>query len=87
LSPSFEIGNNTRISGKKIHIEEDVSIGSNTIISANYVSIGKGSKIEDYCRIILTGEQSKFTVGDNCLIGNDSKIVAPIFEAGDYISW
>jgi hypothetical protein len=45
LFPSFKIGNNTRISGKKIHIEEDVSVGSNNIISANYVSIGKSSKI------------------------------------------
>ena len=86
LPPSFKIGNNTKISGKKIHIDEEVLIGSNTIISANYVSIGKGSKIEDNCRIILTGEQSKFTVGDKCLIGNDSKIVVPIFEAGDYVT-
>jgi len=85
LSPSFKIGNNTRISGKKVHIEGEVSIGSNTIISANYVSIGKGSKIEDNCHIVLTGEQSKFVVGDNCLIGNDSKIVVPVFEAGDYV--
>jgi acetyltransferase-like isoleucine patch superfamily enzyme len=86
LPSSFKIGNNTRISGKIVHIEEDVSIGSNTIISANYVSIGKGSKIEDNCRIILAGEKSKFTVGDNCLFGNDSKIVVPVFEAGDYVT-
>ncbi len=86
LPPSFKIGNNTRIRGNRIIIDNDVSIGSNTIISATYISIGKGSKIEDNCRIILTGEQSKFTVGDNCLVGTDSKIVAPIFEAGDYVT-
>jgi len=86
LSPSFKIGNNTRISGNKVNIEDDVSIGSNTIISATYISIGKGSRIEDNCHIVLIGEQSKFIVGDNCIIGNDSKIVSPVFEAGDYVT-
>jgi acetyltransferase-like isoleucine patch superfamily enzyme len=85
LPPNLKVGKNTKICGQKIYIEEGVSIGSNTIISANYVSIGKGSTIEDDCRIILPGEQSKFIIGDNCFIGSCSKINVPIFKAGDYV--
>ncbi len=86
IPPFLKIGSNTRISGKRIILEEGVSIGSNTILSAGYISIGKGSIIEDNCRIILSGEQSKFTIGDNCLIGNDSRILSPTLETGDYVT-
>ena len=55
------------------------------MISAKSVSLGKGTHIEDNCRIILKGQNSKFSMGDNCLIGNDSKIFLPVFETGDYV--
>jgi acetyltransferase-like isoleucine patch superfamily enzyme len=86
LPSSFKIGSTSRIIGKRVNIDEDVSIGSNTVISATYISLGKGSIVEDNCRIMLNGEQSKFTVGDKCLIGSGSKIVVPVFETGDYVT-
>ena len=86
LPPNFKIGQNTRISGKTVHIEDQVSIGSNVIVSANNLSLGKGSEIEDGCRIVLSGDQSDFTIGDNCFIGNDSKIIVPAFKAKDYLT-
>jgi acetyltransferase-like isoleucine patch superfamily enzyme len=86
LGKSFKIGTNTSIRGKQIQIEDDVTIGSNTMISADHLSIGFGSRIEDNCKILLTGQDSKFSIGDNCFIGHDSKIIVPSFEAGDYVS-
>jgi len=86
LPPTFTIGMNTKICGKTIQIEDKVSIGSNTIISANRVEIGRASEIEDGCKIILSGDQSNFTIGDNCFIGSDSKIVVPALIAGDYVT-
>ncbi len=86
LPPTFTIGENTIIRGKTIRIEDKVSIGSNTIISADEVSIGRASEIEDSCKIMLLGNWSNFTIGDNCFIGNDSKIVIPALRAGDYVT-
>jgi acetyltransferase-like isoleucine patch superfamily enzyme len=86
VSQSLKIGNDTIITAKEVRIEDNVVIGNNTIITADKLKIGQGSRIEDHCKIILSGEKSKFSIGDNCLIGNDSKIVVPVFETGDYVT-
>ena len=84
LGESIKIGKHTIIKGKEICVEDNVVIGDNTKISAKNIYIGFGSRIEENCKIVLAGENSKFSVGDNCFIGHDSKIIVPIFEVGDY---
>jgi len=86
LGKFIKIGKNTLIKGKEIFIEDKVIIGDNTTISAEQIHIGFGSKIEENCKIVLAGGNSKFSVGDNCLVGHDSKIIVPIFKAGDYVT-
>jgi acetyltransferase-like isoleucine patch superfamily enzyme len=86
LPPTLKIGINTRICAKRISIEDDVSIGSNTVISANHVSIGRASEIQDNCTITLIGDESNFAIGDRCLVGEYAKIIVPVFKAGDYVT-
>jgi len=86
LGKSIKVGKNTFIKGKEICIEDNVVIGDNTIISAKNIYIGFGSKIEENCKMLLRGENTKFSIGDNCLIGHDGKIIVPIFEVGDYVT-
>jgi len=86
LGKNFRVGKNTIVRGREVLIEDNVSIGNATTISADYVHVGFGSKIEDNCRILMSGQKSKFSIGDNCLIGHDSKILIPSFEAGDYVA-
>jgi maltose O-acetyltransferase len=43
--------------------------------------------IERNCAIgKVTGRMETFALGDNCFIGNDSRIATSSFEAGDYVS-
>ena len=85
IAPSLNIGKNSVIVAENVSIDEDVIIGANTIISAKTVSLGKGSQVENNCRIMLKAENSKFSLGDNCFIGNESTILIPVFETGDYV--
>jgi acetyltransferase-like isoleucine patch superfamily enzyme len=86
IGKSVSIGKNTLIKGNKVCIEDNVTIGDNCMISAENIIIGFGTVIEDNCRIILSGENTRFSVHDNCFIGHDSKILVPVFEAGDYVT-
>jgi acetyltransferase-like isoleucine patch superfamily enzyme len=86
LGRNIKFGKGSTASGREISIEDNVTIGDNTQISAKSVFIGFGSRIESNCRIVLPGEESRFVLRDNCLIGNDSKIITPVFEAGDYLT-
>lgn len=86
LGKCIKIGKHTVIEGKEIYVEDNVIIGDNTMISAKNIYIGFGTRIEENCKIVLSGENSKFSVGDNCFIGNNSRIIVPIFEDGDYVT-
>jgi acetyltransferase-like isoleucine patch superfamily enzyme len=79
-------GKHSRVEGKRVVIEDGVSIGEGTVITADDIFIGYGSKIDERCTIALAGPGSKFSMGDNCLIGSDSKILVPVFETGDYVT-
>ena len=74
------------VRGKRVLLEDNVEIGSNVTLSATEIHVGFGTRIEDNCRIALSGENSAFSVGDNCLIGHDSKIIVPMFTTGDYVT-
>lgn len=63
-------------------IEDNVTIGDNTIIRTKHLHIGYGTVIEEDCKIFC---KESFDIGDNCFIGHDSKILAPIFKCGDYV--
>jgi acetyltransferase-like isoleucine patch superfamily enzyme len=86
LGKSIKIGKNTVIKGSDICIEDNVAVGDNTPVSANSIHVGFDSRIRENRRIILIGEESKFSIGDNCLIGHDSKTIVPVFETGDYVA-
>ena len=86
LGKSIKIGKNTLIKGETICIEDNATIGDNSIVSARNIHIGFSSKIEENCKIALSGENTKFSIGDNCFIGHDSKIIVPIFKTGDYVT-
>jgi acetyltransferase-like isoleucine patch superfamily enzyme len=79
-------GKNTIVRGKNVFIDDNVSIGDNTSVIASRIRIGFGSRIEENCRILPSGNDSVFSLGDNCVIGHDSKIVVPVFETGDYVT-
>jgi len=86
IGRNVRVGKGTLISGQNITIEDNVTIGSGVRISAKAISIGFGSRIEDGCRLVLPGENSGLRLGDNCVIGSDTKIIVPDFEAGDYLT-
>jgi acetyltransferase-like isoleucine patch superfamily enzyme len=87
LEKSVKIGKNALIKGKEISVEDNVVIGDNTVIRAQKIFIGFGTTIEENCKIFkVSGEMTKFSVGDNCFIGNDSRIAVSIFETGDYVT-
>ena len=86
VAKSVKLGEKVLIKGKEIVIEDNVVIGCNTTISADFVHIGFGSKIEENSKIILNGQNTRFSIGDNCLFGHDNKIIVPFLEAGDYVT-
>jgi acetyltransferase-like isoleucine patch superfamily enzyme len=86
VAKSVKVGEGVVIKGKDIDIEDNVTIGNNTTISADIIHIGFGSKIEENSKIILNGQNTRFSIGDNCLFGHDNKIIVPFFEAGDYVT-
>jgi len=63
-------------------LEDNVTIGDNTIIRTKDLHIGYGTVIEENCKIFC---KEKFDIGDNCFIGHDTKILVPTFECGDYV--
>ncbi|HAX97181.1 MAG TPA: hypothetical protein DCY35_11800 [Prolixibacteraceae bacterium] len=42
--------------------------------------------MDDRCYIVHDSANSRFVIRDNCRIGSDSKIIIPVFEAGDYVT-
>jgi maltose O-acetyltransferase len=86
VAKSVKLGDKVLIKGKEIVIEDNVVIGYNTTISADFIHVGFGSKIEENSKIILNGQNTRFSIGDNCLFGHDNKIIVPFFEAGDYVT-
>jgi acetyltransferase-like isoleucine patch superfamily enzyme len=85
VGKSVRIGDGSMINGKNVTIEDNVVIGDNTKISSGDVFLGFRSIIENHV-IIEQGEKGRFQLGDNCFIGHDSKILAPILKAGDYVT-
>ena len=87
LGKLVKLGKEVVIKGKEIRIEDNVSIGNNTTISAQKIYMGFGTTIEENCKILkVSGEMAEFSLGDNCFIGHDSKIAVPVFKTGDYVS-
>ncbi len=86
VGKSLILGENASIKADIITIEDNVKIGNNTRISAQHIHLGFGSEIEENCKIILSGSDSELSLGDNCLLGHDSKILVPTFRAGDYVT-
>jgi acetyltransferase-like isoleucine patch superfamily enzyme len=86
IGKRVRIGKGSRVVGKRVVIEDGVTIGEGTVISAEEIFIGYGTRIEARCNIALSGLRSKFILGDNCLIGSDSKILVPVFVTGDYVN-
>ena len=86
LGASIKIGDNVIIKGKEICIQDNVVVGNNNIISGKSIYIGFGSKIEQNCKFLLPAEYGEFSIGDNCFIGHDSKIIVPFFKTGDYVT-
>ena len=80
-------GKGSLITGEKVDIGDNVAIGTDTIIKADEVVIGWGSVIEKDCTISkVSGAMESFVLGDNCFVGNDSRIATTRFMAGDYVS-
>lgn len=76
------MGKNVKIEAKNIEIEDNVTIGDNTVIRTKNLHIGYGTTIEENCKILC---KDNFDVGDNCFIGHDSKILVPVFKCYDYV--
>lgn len=80
-----EIGEGTKINGGTVTLEDNIHIGSHTSIRADQFFLGYGSRIEDRCVVAALGKPAQeIRFGDNCLVGHDSKILVPVFRAGDY---
>lgn len=80
-------GKGSLVAGEKVDIGDNVRIGDNTTIAANEVIIGWGSVIENGCAIKkVSGDMESFELGDNCFVGNDSRIATSRFITGDYVS-
>ena len=80
-------GKGSLVTGGKVDIGDNVAIGNNTTIRADEVTIGWGSVIENDCAIgKVSGAMESFVLGDNCFLGNDSRIATTRFTTGDYVS-
>jgi acetyltransferase-like isoleucine patch superfamily enzyme/uncharacterized protein (UPF0248 family) len=87
LGKSVKLGANVLIEGKEVRIEDNASVGNDTVIRARKISIGFGTTVEENCKIHkVSGEMEEFSLGDNCFVGHDSKIAVPVFKVGDYVS-
>jgi maltose O-acetyltransferase len=87
LGRNVKFGKRSVVKGESVEIGDGVTIGDGTTINAVHVSIGPGSVIENDCIIgKVTGVMNTFSLGDNCFVGNDSRIATTRFEAGDYVS-
>ena len=82
-----KLGRGSAVRGVSVQIGDGVTIGSGTTIDADEVRIGPGCTIEEDCRIgKVSGRMQSFILGDNCFIGNDSRIASTVFSTGDYVS-
>ena len=80
-------GKDSLITGERIDIGDNVAIGNYTTIEATEVKIGWGSVIENCCAVRkVSGAMESFVFGDNCFLGNDSRIATTRFMTGDYVS-
>jgi acetyltransferase-like isoleucine patch superfamily enzyme len=82
-----KFGRGSSVTGESVKIGDGVTIGGGTTIHAQEVVVGPGSVIESNCIIgKVTGAMKSFVLGDNCFVGNDSRIAATSFRTGDYVS-
>jgi len=82
-----KFGKGALVTGTKVDIGDAVTIGSGTTIQANEIRIGWGSVIENDCAIgKVSGVMESFVLGENCFVGNDSRIATSRFKTGDYVS-
>lgn len=80
-------GKGSSVRGASVRIGDGVSIGEGTIIDADEVEIGPGTVIERNTTVgKVSGHMQSFVMGDNCFVGNDSRIATSIFRTGDYVS-
>jgi len=86
VAKSAKLAEDVLVKGKEVNIEDNVTIAHGTTISADFIHVGFGSKIEENSKIVLNGHDTRFSIGDNCLFGHDNKIIVPSLEAGDYVT-
>lgn len=87
VGKGVRFGKGSLVTGERVDISDNVAIGNDTTIKAGQVTIGWGSVIENDCAIRkVSGEMESFVLGDNCFLGNDSRIATIRFTTGDYVS-
>ena len=87
IGRGVKFGRGSSVKGSSVRIGDGVVIGEGTTISADAVEIGPGSVIERNSIIgKVSGRMERFSLGDNCFVGNDSRIATSVFKTGDYVS-
>jgi acetyltransferase-like isoleucine patch superfamily enzyme len=79
------IGANVDIRAGTLTLGDGVRIGDDVVIDAEDIAIGWGTAIESRCRIAaMAGRAELVRIGEQSLLGHDSKLLVPRAAIGDY---
>lgn len=83
--PNIKAGENVTLECEQISCVGNVTLGDNVSISAQKISFGNNVKIESNTVIrSLRGDMELFSMGDESLLANDIRVLAPYVTLGDY---
>jgi acetyltransferase-like isoleucine patch superfamily enzyme len=78
-------GDDVRIRANALTIGDDVRIGDGVVIDCDRLTLGWGAVLEKGCRLAaMNGAAKSIVIGDQTLLGHDSKILVPHAAIGDY---
>ncbi len=82
---NVSIGDRAQIEVKRLALADNVSIAEDVTIRAETLDLGLGTRIGQRCQIAGMGEVPELIrIGEQTLIGHDSKLLVPIAVIGDY---
>jgi acetyltransferase-like isoleucine patch superfamily enzyme len=84
---NVRIGERVAITAEELILGDDVSIEADTEIRADFLRIDAGSRIERRCLIAsLRGPASYVHIGENAMLGADSRVLLPVLVMGDFVA-